>query len=167
MLGVDPAAGLHPDEIGPRAAAAGPNELEPRKRESVLGMIVDSATEPFVLLLAAAGLAAILLNEIRDGILILIGLLPIVGADVVTEYRGERALDALRNASAPTARVRRGGAPMDVASGQTPDEIRAIKAFVAAEDRLAESTRRRVPAAWQAAPGPTARRRLARVIGGF
>ena len=115
-LDVDPAVGLNADEIAPRAAAAGPNELEPRKRESVLGMVVDSATEPFVLLLAAAGLLAILLNEVRDGILILIGLLPIVGADVVTEYRGERALDALRDASAPMARVRRGGAPLDVAA---------------------------------------------------
>jgi Ca2+-transporting ATPase len=115
-LGVDPDTGLDPGDIDARAAAAGPNELEPRKRESVLGMIVDSATEPFVLLLAGAGLAAILLDEIRDGILILIGLLPIVGADVVTEYRGERALDALRDASAPMARVRRGGAPIDVAA---------------------------------------------------
>jgi Ca2+-transporting ATPase len=113
-LGVDAAAGLDPDEIGPRAAAAGSNELEPRKRESVLAMVAESATEPFVLLLAAAGLGAILLSEVRDGILILIGLLPIVGADVVTEYRGERALDALRDASAPMARVRRGGAPLDV-----------------------------------------------------
>ena len=115
-LRVDPAVGLQLDEIAARAAAAGPNELEPRKSESVLGMVVEAATEPFVVLLAAAGLAAILLNEIRDGVLILIGLLPIVGADVVTEYRGERALEALRDASAPTARVRRGGAPLDVAA---------------------------------------------------
>jgi len=115
-LGLDPAAGLRPDEIAARAAAAGPNELKPRKRESVLGMVFEAATEPFVLLLAAAGLAAILLNEVRDGILILIGLLPIVGADVVTEYRGERALDALREASAPMARVRRGGVPADIAA---------------------------------------------------
>jgi Ca2+-transporting ATPase len=113
---VDTTAGLDPGEALRRSELAGPNELEPRKRESVLRMVVEAATEPFVLLLAAAGLGAILLNEVRDGLLILIGLLPIVGADVVTEYRGERALDALRDASAPTARVRRGGTAVDVAA---------------------------------------------------
>jgi Ca2+-transporting ATPase len=128
-LDVEPGLGLPADQIGPRAASAGPNELEPRKRESVLGMIVDSATEPFVLLLAVAGISAILLNEIRDGILVLLGLLPIVGADVFTEYRGERALDALRDASAPMARVRRGGVAIDVAAATlVPGDVVLLRA---------------------------------------
>ncbi|MBI2762791.1 MAG: HAD-IC family P-type ATPase [Chloroflexi bacterium] len=115
-LGVDPSRGLSAAELPARAAAAGPNELESHEQTSVLRMVVDSATEPFVLLLAVAGIGAILLNEVRDGILILIGLLPIVGADVVTEYRGERALDALRDATAPVARVRRDGTASEVAA---------------------------------------------------
>ena len=123
-LGVDPARGLPDAERAARAAAAGPNELEPHRRESILGMVFEAATEPFVLLLAAAGFAAILLGEVRDGILILIALLPIVGADVVTEYRGERALDALRDASAPMARVRRDGVASDVpAATLVPGDI--------------------------------------------
>ncbi len=123
-LDVDPARGLPDAELAARAAAAGPNELEPHQRESILRMVFEAATEPFVLLLAAAGLAAILLGEVRDGILILIALLPIVGADVVTEYRGERALDALRDASAPMARVRRDGAASDVpAATLVPGDI--------------------------------------------
>ena len=39
-----------------------------------------------------------------------------MGADVFTEYRGERALEALRAASAPTCRVRRGGTVLDIPS---------------------------------------------------
>ena len=81
-------------------------------------MLVDAATEPFVLLLLAAGIGAILLGEVRDGLLVLLGLLPIVVADVVTGYRGERALEALREASAPVARVRRDGAVLEVSGGQ-------------------------------------------------
>ena len=108
-LGIDPAVGLTPAEAERRAADAGPNALEASKREPVWRMIVDAATEPFVLMLAAAGVLAILVGEVRDGLLVLVGLLPIVGADVVTEYRGERALEALREATAPAARVRRGG----------------------------------------------------------
>ncbi|MBF8290728.1 MAG: family hydrolase [Chloroflexi bacterium] len=123
-LGVDPSTGLDDEEAGRRAAAGGPNELTPRKHESVVRMVAEAAREPFVLLLAAAGAVAIGLGEVRDGVLILLGLLPIVVADVVTEYRGERALDALRDASAPIARVRRGGEPLDVpAASLVPGDV--------------------------------------------
>ena len=40
--------------------------------------------------LAAAGIGAVLLDEVRDGLLVLAGLIPIVGADVATAYRSER-----------------------------------------------------------------------------
>jgi len=113
-LRVDPALGLEPDEAVRRAALVGPNALEETRPTSLAAMLVDAATEPFVLLLALAGVLAIVLGEVRDGLLVLVGLVPIVGADVVTEYRGERALEALRAASAPLVRVRRGGAVSEV-----------------------------------------------------
>jgi len=113
-LGVDLVLGLARDEAVRRAAEHGPNALQEVRRPSVLAMLFDAATEPFVLLLALAGFLAILVGEVRDGLLVLVGLVPIVGADVVTEFRGERALEALREASAPVARVRRGGEVADV-----------------------------------------------------
>jgi P-type Ca2+ transporter type 2C len=113
-LGVDPGAGLTTAEAERRSAVSGPNALGEATRQPVWRMLLESATEPFVIMLAVAGLLAILVGEVRDGLLVLIGLLPIVGADVVTEYRGERALDALREASAPVARVRRDGQPGSV-----------------------------------------------------
>ena len=95
-LRVDPAVGLSADEVERRARDAGPNAIEAAEREPVWRMLLEALSEPFVLLLGAAGLLAILLGEVRDGLLVLVGLVPIVGADVVTEYRGERALEALR-----------------------------------------------------------------------
>jgi magnesium-transporting ATPase (P-type) len=100
-LGVDPAVGLDPAEAARRAEALGPNELERHEPTSVWRLIVGAATEPFILLLAAAAAGAIVLGEVRDGLLILFGLVPIVGADVATEFRGERALEALRSARRP------------------------------------------------------------------
>src|SRR6185437_12868280 len=117
-LGVDPARGLAVPEVARRAADSGPNALDRAERPSVLGMVVDAATEPFVLLLLAAGIGAVLLGEVRDGLLILAGLVPIVGADVITEYRGERALEALRDATAPRAVVRRSGELLDVPAAE-------------------------------------------------
>ena len=92
----------------------GPTPSSGAEAPSVWRMVFDAATEPFIILLLVAGLGAVALNEVRDGILILIGLVPIVGADVVTEFRGERALEALRDASAPTARVRRAGRILEI-----------------------------------------------------
>ena len=110
-LGVDPAIGLTTAEAERRRALSGPNVLDDAKRQPFWRMLLEAATEPFVVMLAVAGLLAVLVGEVRDGLLVLIGLLPIVGADVVTEFRGERALEALREASAPLARVRRDGSP--------------------------------------------------------
>jgi P-type Ca2+ transporter type 2C len=128
-LGVDPALGLSEADARRRAGAAGPNALEASSREPLWRMLLGAATEPFVVLLAVAGGLAIVVGEARDGLLVLLGLLPIVGADVVTEYRGERALEALREASAPVARVRRDGAVLTVpASEIVPGDIVLLQA---------------------------------------
>ena len=143
-LGVDRAVGLDPDEVLRRAASSGPNALEPARRSSIASMVWDAATEPFVLLLLAAGLLAVALGEVRDGLLILAGLIPIVGADVVTEYRGDRALEALRDASAPRARVRRAGEAVDVdAADLVPGDIVLLRAgdVVPADLRVLRSDR--------------------------
>jgi P-type Ca2+ transporter type 2C len=108
-LRVDTTVGLTTDDAERRAVESGKNALEEAQREPVWRMLLKAAGEPFVLMLALAGVLAIVVGEVRDGILVLLGLLPIVGADVVTEYRGERALEALRDATAPAARVRRDG----------------------------------------------------------
>ncbi len=143
-LGVDRSVGLAADEVARRAEASGPNALAPAERGSVLGMVREAATEPFVLLLLGAGVLAVALGEVRDGLLILAGLGPIVVADVVTEYRGERALEALRDASAPRARVRRDGAVDDVdAAGLVPGDIVLLRSgdVVPADVRLLRADR--------------------------
>jgi Ca2+-transporting ATPase len=106
--------GLSSQETSARLQEFGPNDLEPVRQTSLWRLFWDGAREPFVVLLFVAGCLAIALNEVRDGLLVLVILAPIVGAGVITEYRGERALEALREAAAPSARVRRGGAVVDV-----------------------------------------------------
>ncbi len=113
-LGTDAALGLTSEQTAKRLSEFGPNELEPSHKASLLRLCWEGAREPFVVLLFVAGCLAIALNEVRDGLLVLVILAPIVGAGVVTEYRGEKALDALREAAAPLGRVRRDGAVDDV-----------------------------------------------------
>ena len=141
-LETDLRTGLTAAEAANRLATRGPNELEAERPESLLRLIVGAVTEPFVLLLAIAGILAVALGEVRDGLLVLIGLVPIVGADVVVEYRAERALDELRAAAAPVARVRRDGVAVDLPARElVPGDIVLIRTgdVVPADLRLASA----------------------------
>ena len=123
-LEVDPSVGLASTEATDRLALHGPNELITRRRPSLLAMLWNGVTEPFVALLLIAGLLAVAVGEVRDGLLVLVGLVPIVGADVVTGYRGERALEALRESAAPMATLRRGGTVVEAPAAQVvPGDI--------------------------------------------
>src|SRR5664280_505984 len=148
-LGADPALGLTPEQTSARLSEFGPNELEPLQKTSLWRLIWAGVREPFVILLFIAGCLAIALNEVRDGLLVLVILAPIVGAGVLTEYRGEKALEALRAAAAPSARVRRGGRVEDVPTQElvpgdlvllrtgdvVPADLRLVRAEALAFDR--------------------------------
>lgn len=141
-FGTDRLRGLTTDAAARRLASGGPNEVEPPPRPTLPGLIFEAATEPFVLLLLFAGVAAVLLGEVRDGLLVLAGLVPIVGADVVTEYRAERALAELHAAAAPRATVRRDGASVDIpAADIVPGDVVLLRAgdVVPADIRLTAS----------------------------
>jgi Ca2+-transporting ATPase len=148
-LGSDASHGLTSDQTSARLAEFGSNELEPERKTSLLRLFWDGAREPFVVLLFIAGCLAVALGEVRDGLLVLVILAPIVGAGVVTEYRGEKALEALREAAAPSARVRRDGDVVDVPTRElvpgdvvllrtgdvVPADLRLIRAEALSFDR--------------------------------
>ncbi|HEX7226043.1 MAG TPA: cation-transporting P-type ATPase, partial [Candidatus Limnocylindria bacterium] len=137
--GVDPSVGLAGGEARRRLEGSGPNELAPQARPSIWTSLAATLREPFVILLALAGFGAVALGETRDGLLMLAGLVPIVGADVVTSYRSERALDALRDAAAPRAHVRRDGAVVEIPAAQVvPGDVLVLRAgdVVAADARV-------------------------------
>ena len=115
-LDVDPTIGLNLVEAARRLAVLGANELEPVEHPSLVRIVWRGATEPFILLLVLAGALAIALGHVTDGAFVLLMVGPIVGAGVVTEFRSERALETLRAATAPIARVRREADVSEVAS---------------------------------------------------
>ncbi len=123
-LDVDPSVGLSTGVAEQRHVLAGPNELERVERPSLVKIVWDGFTEPFILLLFVAGVLAVALGEVRDGAFVLLMIGPMVGADVITEYRAERALEALRAAAAPMARVRRDGAVEEIpAANLVPGDV--------------------------------------------
>jgi Ca2+-transporting ATPase len=142
-LQTDAHAGLSEDEAARRLAATGPNEIAAVPPPSLARLVIGAATEPFVLLLAAAGLGAVALGEVRDGLLVLAGLIPIVSADVVTEYRADRALAELHAAAAAIARVRRAGEARDVPAAElVPGDLVLLRTgdIVPADLRISASS---------------------------
>ncbi len=143
-LGVDPSRGLKSVDVAERRARYGPNEVEQVRRSSIWSIVWDAVSEPFVVLLFVAGVLAILLGEARDGALVLLGLAPIIGADVLTTYRSERALESLRAAAAPVARVRRDNAVDDVPAAElVPGDVVLLRGgeIVPADMRLVAADR--------------------------
>lgn len=144
IVGVDPRVGLTSSDALARAAHAGSNALAAPDPPKAWRLVLKSARQPFVLLLLVAGVAAALIGEGRDGLLILAGLIPLVAADVATEYRGEKALQALRAASAPRAQIRRDGRVTDLATSElVPGDIVLLRVgdVVPADLRLLRAER--------------------------
>lgn len=109
MNAPESAPGLASDEAARRLARDGPNALPSAARRGLGTIVRQAAREPIFLLLFAAGLLYLVLGELHEGILMFVLVLATLGMTLYEENRAERALDALRELSAPPALVVRDG----------------------------------------------------------
>ena len=109
-FGVDPAAGLTPERADETLGTHGRNALDRRKSVSWWRVFARQFRGAMVLLLAAAAAVSAAMGEYPDSIAIVVVILINGILGFVTEYRAERALEALRSVTSPRCRVLRGGA---------------------------------------------------------
>jgi Ca2+-transporting ATPase len=97
--------GLPEKEAHDRLVKYGYNTLAERKKVSTLQIFLDQFKDFFILLLLGASLISALLGETVDAITIgaIIVLVAVVG--FVQNYRGEKALEAMKRMTASTVRV--------------------------------------------------------------
>ncbi len=116
--------GLDPEEARRRLHVHGPNRLVEPKRWAWLGEALRVLADPMALMLALAAGVYLALGERRDGIILLVALVPVLGVDVVLEARSRSALKKLAAAVRPLARVVRGGATVEVPTeGIVPGDV--------------------------------------------
>ena len=148
-LSSDVEKGLSAEEVAARLEKYGPNKLREKKKKTLLGRFVDQFKDVMILILIAAAVVsfAVICVEQNWGelfepalILLIVVLNAIMG--VYQEGKAEKALDALKNMSAPHARVIRNGQITVIdASELVPGDIIHLEAgdFVPADARLIHS----------------------------
>lgn len=148
-LSVDPRSGLTEVEVLARREKYGPNKLRKKKKKTNLQRFADQFKDVMILiLLAAAGISFVIAcaegnpKEFFEPVLILLIVILNAIMGVIQESKAEKALDALKNMSAPHARVLRDGKEQVIAATElVPGDIIRLEAgdFVPADARLLRS----------------------------
>ncbi len=148
-LSAKPAEGLSPAEAERRMAEYGPNQLQGKKKKSLAARFAAQFADPMIIILLIAAAVSFFValqghdpGEFFEPALILLIVTANAAMGVSQESKAEKALDALKQMSAPHARVLRGGAEAVIdAVNVVPGDIVLVEAgdFVPADGRLLES----------------------------
>ncbi|CAG7622814.1 calcium-translocating P-type ATPase, SERCA-type [Paenibacillus allorhizosphaerae] len=109
QTGTHPAGGLTAEEARERLATHGANELAEGEGVSPITLFLNQFKDFMVLVLVGATLVSGLLGEYLDAITIIAIIIMNGILGFVQEFRAERSLRALKELSAPLAKVLRGG----------------------------------------------------------
>ncbi|MBP1573962.1 MAG: cation-translocating P-type ATPase [Oscillospiraceae bacterium] len=101
--------GLPQEEAERRLECEGENILSQPQEKKLSGIFVNQFRDVMVLILLAAAVISALLGEMYDSVTILLIVLINSAIGFVQEYRTEKTLEALREMTAPTAKVYRDG----------------------------------------------------------
>jgi len=114
----DPHAGLTSAEAARRLASGGRNEVGEGGGHHWAGILASQFRTPLVLVLVIAALVSRLLGERVEAlvILLIVSLNALLG--FIQEYRGERAVRALRRYVKRSARVHRDGRAVEIPAKQ-------------------------------------------------
>lgn len=134
--------GLSQTEAQERFAQYGPNELQKERRSSPIKMFLEQFTDILIIILLIATGLSIAVGEIVDAIVIIAIVVATAVLGFVEEFRSEKAVEALKKMTAPTAVVMRDGKEVKIpASGIVPGDIVLLFTGdkVPADARLIES----------------------------
>ena len=148
-LATDKTQGLSQSEVNARIEKYGENRLQEKKKKSTFQRFLDQFKDAMIIILLLAAAVSFTLVCIEKnwgelfepGLILLIVILNAV-MGVYQEGKAEKALDALKNMSAPHARVIRDGVEQVVdAAALVPGDIIKLEAgdFVPADARLLQS----------------------------
>ena len=107
--------GLTAAEAARRLAADGPNLLPGGAPKSLLAIALGVVTEPMFLMLLVAGGVYLALGSLGEALFLLAFVLVVIGITLAQQRKTQRALESLRDLSAPRASVVRQGTEVRIA----------------------------------------------------
>ncbi len=146
-LKVVPQTGLSRREAVRRLRRYGPNAISHKRRISPWPILLGQFQDFMILTLLAATVISAALGEVADALTIAAIVLLNATLGFFQEYRAEKSLEALKELSAPTARVTRDGRQEMIAAAElVPGDIITLEAGdrVPADARLGEAAQFRV-----------------------
>ncbi|MEO7399704.1 MAG: cation-translocating P-type ATPase [Polaromonas sp.] len=128
--GVDPASGLHEQQVSQRTLQHGANELPSSgRRRSLWSLGVDQFSDFMILVLVAAAVISGLIGDLVDALVILVIVLLNAAIGLTQAWRADQALAALKKLAAAQATVLREGQVQQVpASALVPGDIVLLEA---------------------------------------
>ncbi len=116
--------GLSNIEAARRLEIHGENRYTPAGRKATVSEILRTLADPMAIMLLAASLLSFVAGQRRDGVVLLVALVPVLAVDVLLEARSRSALKKLAAAVSPRAAVIRDGARVEIPTEQiVPGDI--------------------------------------------
>ncbi len=134
--------GLTTSEVTKRQEKYGFNELKNKKKDPLWKLFLETFKDPMVIVLVIAALVQLVLGEVVESLIIFLVLIVNSIISVVQTRKAESSLDALREMSAPVAKVIRDGSKQSIHARElVPGDVVILDAgdFVPADGRLFES----------------------------
>ncbi len=134
--------GLSAEEAKRRLEESGPNELEKAKRKSPVKLFIEQFTSFLIIILLIATALSMFVGEIVDAIFILAIVMACAVLGFTQEYKAEKALEALKKMTAPTALVLRDGKELEIQTREiVPGDVILLHTGdkVSADARLIEA----------------------------
>ena len=134
--------GLSERQIEENTIKYGLNELNQKKKKSILQVFISQFKDLLIFILIAAGIISMLSNNVESTIVIFAVIVLNAVLGTVQHFKAEQSLDSLKALSAPSAKVIRNGSKIEIDSKNVvPGDILVLEAgdLITADGRVIES----------------------------
>lgn len=121
--------GIDDETASERLRKKGKNQIEDKKKKTIVQMILSQLSDFMILILIAAAVISGFIGDLTDTIIILAIIIINAVVGFIQEYRAEKAMEALNNMVANHARILRKGKKIDLpASDIVPGDVVVLEA---------------------------------------
>ena len=146
-LDTSPGSGLSSEQAEKRLLLHGPNALQEKRTRSPGSMLIDQFSDFMIIVLIGAAVVSGIVGDIEDTVAIIVIVILNAVIGFAQEYRAERAMAALKQMAAASARVLRDGHIETIAAtGLVPGDLILLQAgnVVPADLRIMEAARLKI-----------------------